>query len=878
MDVTCEKCQTEYEFDDALVSEQGTSVRCTQCGHRFKVKRPDGSAPEIWIVRTVEGQTLEFRALRELKSAIGAGKVGKDDVLSRGAGRPRRLASIAELEPFFVVVAPPPKLLHTNMGLGSIESAQGRRRSNTPYGLGPNEVTPMPPVTDVSVAMALAQRDAINVPPPSDAPTGQHKIPDVSKGRTLHFGPADTTATAFDEEEKTVNRTRAVTRELRGLGEEPAPPSFEPATEKDPLPSRVEPAPRTIMGPGARQVSIPEAAPTRIDPLMAQRAALLKTAAQGTPRDVEVGSIQRPPPSPPVEEPAPAAPPPPDSVPEAEPSTKRRREGRSALAPPAVSDSAPQSRPQSSRRVKSQLEDTVVKDEGTPPPPPAETPPPTSTGERRSSVVTPTPAEVRYSIADHEPDRELHDRRTSAASSRPASSPLKLFVVVVLGGLVAFGGVLLVQRFVLKAPSAADSRVADLVAAGEKAMRDGDLEEAQQKLAGASTLDEKDPRVVRALARLAVVRAELAWLELRVLPADDPGRDAVKRRFEDVGKRAQAATDKAAATEADVDLATLRMDTRRIGGDLAAAEKERASLTGQDSKPDVAIALAALELAADAPAFDKAIPLLEKAAKEEGSLGRARALLVYALGRSGDGKRAREEIDKLSKLPRSHPLEAALRRFVERVEKGESVALNVTDLPTIPTASGSGAAGDPETGSLRAAQEALAHGQLDVAEQLFQKMVDRDAQSSEGLLGLASVARQRGQTKRAISIYERVVAANPSSVSAVLSLADMKWDAGDRSGAATLYRRAMDLGTTADRARERSGGGSAPPSDATTSSGSGAAPTGTSTGTGAPTATSTGTAAPPPTGTTDATTGGGPPPEGPATTSGSDVPPWEGAP
>ena len=37
MDVQCERCKTEYEFDDALVSGRGTTVRCTNCGHQFKV-------------------------------------------------------------------------------------------------------------------------------------------------------------------------------------------------------------------------------------------------------------------------------------------------------------------------------------------------------------------------------------------------------------------------------------------------------------------------------------------------------------------------------------------------------------------------------------------------------------------------------------------------------------------------------------------------------------------------------------------------------------------------------------------------------------------------------------------------------------------------
>lgn len=39
MDVRCEKCQTVYEFEDAKVTAAGVTVKCTQCGNLFKVRR-----------------------------------------------------------------------------------------------------------------------------------------------------------------------------------------------------------------------------------------------------------------------------------------------------------------------------------------------------------------------------------------------------------------------------------------------------------------------------------------------------------------------------------------------------------------------------------------------------------------------------------------------------------------------------------------------------------------------------------------------------------------------------------------------------------------------------------------------------------------------
>jgi predicted Zn finger-like uncharacterized protein len=102
MDVRCNRCGTEYEFDDALISERGTTVKCTNCGLQFKVYPSHHSGgPERWVVRTAEGRELVFTSLRELQRGIADRKVGPGDMLTRGQKPPRPLSSIAELEPFF---------------------------------------------------------------------------------------------------------------------------------------------------------------------------------------------------------------------------------------------------------------------------------------------------------------------------------------------------------------------------------------------------------------------------------------------------------------------------------------------------------------------------------------------------------------------------------------------------------------------------------------------------------------------------------------------------------------------------------------------------------------------------------------------------------
>lgn len=115
MDVRCTRCQTEYELDDALVSDRGTMVKCTNCGLQFRVQPQRGQAAggERWIVRRADGSELSFGAISELQRAIANKQVHSDDLLSRDNQAFRSMGSIAELEPFFAAAqgrqsAPPP--------------------------------------------------------------------------------------------------------------------------------------------------------------------------------------------------------------------------------------------------------------------------------------------------------------------------------------------------------------------------------------------------------------------------------------------------------------------------------------------------------------------------------------------------------------------------------------------------------------------------------------------------------------------------------------------------------------------------------------------------------------------------------------------------
>lgn len=153
MDVTCPRCQTDYEFDDALVSERGTTVKCTNCGHQFRVFRPKAgagqptAAPELWRIDRKSGEPLELRSLVELQRAIRAGRVSREDLLRRGDAPPRRVGDIPELEPFF----PTPRVggAPNTLPLPSVAEplvAGPRVPAHTPtYGNKPPSVPPPPP-------------------------------------------------------------------------------------------------------------------------------------------------------------------------------------------------------------------------------------------------------------------------------------------------------------------------------------------------------------------------------------------------------------------------------------------------------------------------------------------------------------------------------------------------------------------------------------------------------------------------------------------------------------------------------------------------------------------------------------------------------------
>jgi predicted Zn finger-like uncharacterized protein len=160
MDVRCEKCQTEYELDEARLKPGGVTVKCTNCGHMFKIRKRSNTAAGAaipsaadaprprppskpagplaaqpqqtaagpgyvkgdlaldeapttslegptterqWLIRLENGEQKSCRELATLQQWIVAGVVSRDALISRSGKTWKSLGDIAELKQYFEV-------------------------------------------------------------------------------------------------------------------------------------------------------------------------------------------------------------------------------------------------------------------------------------------------------------------------------------------------------------------------------------------------------------------------------------------------------------------------------------------------------------------------------------------------------------------------------------------------------------------------------------------------------------------------------------------------------------------------------------------------------------------------------------------------------
>ncbi|HJL39041.1 MAG TPA: tetratricopeptide repeat protein, partial [Polyangiaceae bacterium LLY-WYZ-15_(1-7)] len=256
MDVTCERCGTEYEFDETLVSDRGTTVKCTNCGHLFKVYPPGaepGGGDRDWIVRKKDGSEERLESLKALQQRITAGAVAEDEELSRSGEAWKRLGDIAELATFFraaeaarVAASSPPPAAGAD---ATVPDTAPRKRTLFGVGAAPSvPAPPAPPSAPPPSAPPPAARSRRPPPPsqrPPPKPSGPLRAPTQAHGGA---GESDETARpatgtpATDSTARPGGAPPDATARPAGRPPKPAPPKPAPA-KATPAPAPSRPAP-----------------------------------------------------------------------------------------------------------------------------------------------------------------------------------------------------------------------------------------------------------------------------------------------------------------------------------------------------------------------------------------------------------------------------------------------------------------------------------------------------------------------------------------------------------------------------------------------------------------------------------------------------------
>jgi tetratricopeptide (TPR) repeat protein len=357
-----------------------------------------------------------------------------------------------------------------------------------------------------------------------------------------------------------------------------------------------------------------------------------------------------------------------------------------------------------------------------------------------------------------------------------------------------------------------NERVDALIASAGRHLGAGDLEAAKAEYDKASVLSEKHPHVLLGITRIEAIRADRLWLQLRLLtPEPSPTREAAANEMRlRMGKLQAALAEATGANPDPVQLTRLQVDALRLAGETEQARKRADGMSSAASDPETAYALAALDISDTAPNWPTVLSRLETAMAGEHGVGRAQALLIYALTLSGDYDAAKRELERLSSSAVPHPLTDALSAFLKaRLEAVPAEAVSAGGPSASPVASaavpGEGAsAGEADFRThLERASKARNSGQLVQAAELYQAALRQQPQNVEALAGLADIAKRQGQTATAQSYFEQVLSRNPGFLPALMGSADIKWGEGDKAGAVALYKRIGPNNVYSEKAEQR---------------------------------------------------------------------------
>lgn len=765
MDVKCERCNTEYEFDDALVSGRGTTVKCTNCGHKFKIRRSDGDFSEdFWNVTTGDGRTLVFTSLRELQRAIQGYLVERNDRLSRGGLPPKAIGQIPELAPFF------------DQREAAKKSQQSGRTVKTHDGLGPPVASaptapPLPPVRE-----RQATKPEFPAPPP-EGPPGSGEV--AGKTTLIGTGPL-TSAPAIPVAVPPPVPVRVPSAPPPATERQPE-PRFDSARESRPAPTPKPPPPLPPPVPPPRQRdsvnTVPLKRPTPVPPPPAVHASSPPPLPERARRSSE---------------------PVPPALPSAPPRSSEPLVASASASP--VTDVSSPLPPRAHRSLVAEIEEDRDRMRGSsaslPDAPPA----------RRKGVggfiVAAVVVGCVLLLGAVWAQKNLG---VTLGGKPPAPAPtVDPRVATFLSNgekALADGNLELAKESFDKASALSERDPHVLLGVARLAAVRADLPWLKSRLLPADAADEH--RIARdGLNDLAAAARKAADDALLVAP-DDP-----------------------AALRAKIDAARISGDrdgARALVAKIASSSAQRAL------DPETAYVLAALDLAEAEPLWPTVLERLKVASSAETGPGRARAALVYALARSGDTNGAKAEVERLVGMTRAHPLLPLLRAFADRATPaakldaggptGERViAAAANDVPAAGKAApargagGGGGGGIPSDARELVSQgeRARAKGDYERARTLFSAAVEKNPSDSEALAGLAAIAYAQHDLAGARAAYKRVLAINPNYMPAVVGLADVEWDSGDKATATKMYKDIVDRypeGAYPGRVKVRSEGG-----------------------------------------------------------------------
>jgi tetratricopeptide (TPR) repeat protein/DNA-directed RNA polymerase subunit RPC12/RpoP len=749
MDVRCTRCGTDYEFDDTLISDRGTTVQCTNCGYQFKIyPASGGGAPERWQVRTSAGKELVYTSLRQLQRAITEHKVGPKDLLSRGNHPARPLGAIPELEPFFTSAVGPPHALQS--------------MPRTLHGFAPPRTAPPPGIAPPGTA--AAPRPAAGAKPDLSQ-VGQKTMPSAVAGGVAP--PMPPPAVPVITRQPAPDIPTRPSMDLQGFEQQPVPSVvLSSDTEREPA--------------EAKPLSSPQAPGTR-------------TQVLGT---AQTDSWER------------ADPAVPEHDPKTIPTVKvSRRASQPSLPAVGTSPSMPDVRPAPRAAMPSSPSgfESPVPVASSPRGAPAPMPPPVSTRERLPSydevpaldpgeparrarsrwiagVVVLAVAGLLALTVGRQYLQRLSSVKLPEVSARDERAARFLAEGIRLLDRADYDGA---QEQIIKAEALADRDPSVLTARARLDTQRADLLWLKLRL-----LDPTVKPLVQATERELARAAGKARVAVEAAFAVAPEDPAVARARVDA---LRVAGQEAKAREWIAPIAANSVDPQNA--------YVLAALDLAEAAPVWSTVIDRLRAAAVSE---------HETARARGAL--IYALVRAGRVVEADTELAKLAGPAFTH-PLVEELRSFVGRFSTGLDGGVDASATAAPsgslVPPGPGQSSGGAGVTAAGGDFRTrltlAAAALRGGDLTRADSLYQSVLTEQPGSTEALSGMADVARRRGDAASAARLYDRVLAANPSYLPALMASADLKWHGGDRAGALAAYRRLLEqAGASSDYGKRAS--------------------------------------------------------------------------